>query len=259
MAMSSLKISEKIKTKRKALGLTQEALANLLGVTKAAVSKWENAECYPDITVLPELAQLFHTTIDWLFDYTLFDAQNLVDRLKAAGISFTDGLQPSELREIERTFGFRFPKEIAYFLSLAYPVEPRFFNYRDTSESNLTAFCDFQERIRQSFLFDIKNNSETMHALLRPLRCTYPQSFQDVVMDALDKSPRLIPFYGHRCFFDGMDGMPIISFSQPVDTIMYGSDLVNYFENEFLCPKNFHIGKVSDRIKNTGIWYHLLE
>lgn len=257
--MSSLRMGERIRAKRRERDLTQEELANMLGVTKAAVSKWENEESFPDITMLPEIAQLFHITIDELFDYTLLDTQQLVDRLKASGISFTDGLKQSEIREIERTFGFRFPKEIAYFLSLAYPVEPRFFNYRDMSESNIKTFHDFQKKIKESFLFDIKNNTPTMHALLRPLRWTNPLSFQDDVMNALDKSPRLIPFYANRCFFDGMNGLPIISFSQPVDTIIYGSDLENYFEHEFLCPKSYHIGKVSDRMKDTGLWYYLIE
>ena len=69
--MSNLKIGEKIKAKRRERNLTQEELANILGVTKAAVSKWENAESFPDITMLPQIAQLFHITMDELFDYTL--------------------------------------------------------------------------------------------------------------------------------------------------------------------------------------------
>lgn len=69
--MSSLKIGEKIKAKRRERDLTQEELANILGVSKAAVSKWENSESYPDITLLPQIAQLFHITMDELFDYTL--------------------------------------------------------------------------------------------------------------------------------------------------------------------------------------------
>ena len=56
-----------------------------------------------------------------------------------------------------------------------------------------------------------------------------------------------------------MDGMPIISFHQPIDTIIYGSDLENYLENEFLSPKNFHIAKRPDQIKEMGIWYYLTE
>ncbi|MBQ3099746.1 MAG: helix-turn-helix transcriptional regulator [Clostridia bacterium] len=69
--MSNIKISEKIRSKRRERDLTQEELANILGVTKAAVSKWENEESYPDITMLPKIAQLFHITMDELFGYTL--------------------------------------------------------------------------------------------------------------------------------------------------------------------------------------------
>lgn len=52
---------------RKKLGLTQEALANRLGVTNQAVSKWELGQSCPDITLLPVLADLFGITIDQLF------------------------------------------------------------------------------------------------------------------------------------------------------------------------------------------------
>lgn len=69
--MDMLKISEKIKAKRRERDLTQEELAAMLGVTKAAVSKWETAESYPDITMLPQIAQLFHLSMDELFGYTL--------------------------------------------------------------------------------------------------------------------------------------------------------------------------------------------
>ena len=69
MDMSNLKIGEKIKAKRRERDYTQEELANILGVSKAAVSKWENDESFPDVTMLPQIAQLFHITMDELFDY----------------------------------------------------------------------------------------------------------------------------------------------------------------------------------------------
>ncbi len=69
--MLALKLGEKIRAARKTRNLTQEELAEQLGVTRAAVSKWENAESYPDITILPQIAQLFHMTIDELFGYVL--------------------------------------------------------------------------------------------------------------------------------------------------------------------------------------------
>lgn len=59
-----LNVASFIKQKRKELNLTQAELAAKLGVTKATVSKWELAQSYPDITVLPEIAQLFNCTVD---------------------------------------------------------------------------------------------------------------------------------------------------------------------------------------------------
>lgn len=53
-----MKISQIVKEKRKHLGLTQENIAEYLGVSTPAVSKWENGTTYPDITLLPGLARL---------------------------------------------------------------------------------------------------------------------------------------------------------------------------------------------------------
>lgn len=50
-------------------GITQEELASYLGVSKAAVSKWETETTYPDITLLPQLAAYFDISIDELIGY----------------------------------------------------------------------------------------------------------------------------------------------------------------------------------------------
>ena len=54
---------------RKNSGLSQEELAQKLGVTFQAVSKWENAKAAPDITFLPIMADVFECSIDDLFSY----------------------------------------------------------------------------------------------------------------------------------------------------------------------------------------------
>lgn len=54
---------------RHAKGLTQEALAAQIGVSAAAVSKWETAASYPDITLLPPLARALGLTVDALLDF----------------------------------------------------------------------------------------------------------------------------------------------------------------------------------------------
>ena len=68
--MDNSKIGSFIMNKRKALGLTQQKLADSLHVSSQAVSKWENGTAYPDITLLPELASVLKTTVDALLGYT---------------------------------------------------------------------------------------------------------------------------------------------------------------------------------------------
>lgn len=59
-------LGKRIVAHRKRLGLTQDRLAELLGVTAQAVSKWENDQSCPDITMLPKLAQTFGVSVDEL-------------------------------------------------------------------------------------------------------------------------------------------------------------------------------------------------
>lgn len=68
--MTAIKINEQIAFLRKQKGLTQEELASVLGVTNQAVSKWESAQCCPDIQLLPDIARLFNVSADELIGYT---------------------------------------------------------------------------------------------------------------------------------------------------------------------------------------------
>ena len=59
-------LGSRITQKRKALGFTQEELAEKLSVSAQAVSKWENDLSCPDIALLPTLAKILSTTVDEL-------------------------------------------------------------------------------------------------------------------------------------------------------------------------------------------------
>lgn len=59
-------IAKNLKRLRLGMGWTQEALAARIGVTGQAVSKWERGACYPDITLLPGLANCLGVTVDAL-------------------------------------------------------------------------------------------------------------------------------------------------------------------------------------------------
>ncbi len=59
-------LGKRIIANRKRIGLTQDKLAEKLGVTAQAVSKWENDQSCPDITMLPKLAEIFGISTDAL-------------------------------------------------------------------------------------------------------------------------------------------------------------------------------------------------
>ena len=60
-------LGNKIAELRKEKGMTQEALANALGVSNQAVSKWEANQSCPDIQLLPQIADFFGISVDSLF------------------------------------------------------------------------------------------------------------------------------------------------------------------------------------------------
>lgn len=77
----AMKIGEKIKTLRKARSISQDSLANALGVTFQAVSKWETGITAPDVSLLPPLASFFGVSIDELFDYNVWENERIVDEI----------------------------------------------------------------------------------------------------------------------------------------------------------------------------------
>ena len=64
-----VEIGKNIRELRKRGGRTQEALADALGVTSQAVSRWEAGGSYPDMEIIPSIANYFGITIDELFGY----------------------------------------------------------------------------------------------------------------------------------------------------------------------------------------------
>lgn len=67
--MNEINIARKLISARHVKKITQKELASYIGVSKAAVSKWESGVSFPDITILPQLAAYFNMTIDELIGY----------------------------------------------------------------------------------------------------------------------------------------------------------------------------------------------
>ena len=70
-----MKLHEKITAYRKKCGLSQETLAEKIGVSRQAVSKWETGDALPEITKLKSLADCFGVTVDFLLDENIDEYQ----------------------------------------------------------------------------------------------------------------------------------------------------------------------------------------
>ena len=93
----TIKIGEKIKLLRKQKDISQEVLAQYLGVSFQAVSKWENETTMPDITMIPVLASFFGVSTDELFDFNLLEIEKNVERICTEAFQYrTSDLKKSE-------------------------------------------------------------------------------------------------------------------------------------------------------------------
>lgn len=68
MTLYDITIAERIKSYRKENKLTQKEFGKLIGVSAQAVYKWEQSVCFPDITILPNLARVLGCTVDDFFE-----------------------------------------------------------------------------------------------------------------------------------------------------------------------------------------------
>ncbi|MDR1465488.1 MAG: helix-turn-helix domain-containing protein [Oscillospiraceae bacterium] len=62
----TIQIGAKLHSLRKKADVTQDRLAEYLGVTAQAISRWEGEKCYPDIEILPAIADFFNISLDEL-------------------------------------------------------------------------------------------------------------------------------------------------------------------------------------------------
>ncbi|MBR4971683.1 MAG: helix-turn-helix transcriptional regulator [Oscillospiraceae bacterium] len=74
----NIKLGEKIRALRKAKNISQEVLAQYLGVSFQAVSKWENGDTMPDVTMIPAIAIFFDVSTDELFDFNRLETEQKI-------------------------------------------------------------------------------------------------------------------------------------------------------------------------------------
>ncbi len=94
-----IRLGEKIKSLRKQKNISQEVFAGYLGVSFQAVSKWENGNTMPDVTMIPAIASFFGVSTDELFDFKLYEIERNVREIvtEHRKYFYTDKLKAEEI------------------------------------------------------------------------------------------------------------------------------------------------------------------
>ena len=125
-----MNIGQKIKELRQENNLTQEELAEELGVSFQAISRWENSTTYPDITMLPIIASMFNVTIDYLLDMDSYKTKEEIDKtLEQVDILFNEGktkerevILENALKKFPNNWDIKYRLMGVYFtISITYP------------------------------------------------------------------------------------------------------------------------------------------
>ena len=119
------KIGEKIKALRKKANITQEKLAGYLGITFQSVSRWESGICYPDLEILPAVANYFNVTTDELLGVDIMNKQEKIDKIfEQVCENSSKGLIDENI-EILRTAVNEFPNDFGLLSNLAFCLGKR--------------------------------------------------------------------------------------------------------------------------------------
>lgn len=123
-----MQIGQKIRKLRKDKGITQEHLARFLGVSYQAVSKWENNIAFPDISIIPALADYFQVSIDELFGYKKERNREDIEKICEAAYPFREK-DPATARKILENGLKKYPGNYVLAYHLLYVM-----NYRENPD-----------------------------------------------------------------------------------------------------------------------------
>lgn len=106
-----LKVGEKLKELRYRHGVTQERLAEVLGVTAQSVSRWELGICYPDLELLPAIANYFRVTLDELMGMSRIRSEEMRSGIFTEALGFERQKRWDEAIDVLRNALKTFPSD----------------------------------------------------------------------------------------------------------------------------------------------------
>ena len=175
--------------------------------------------------------------------------------LESAGIVFSSGLTDEEIKSTELKYNFIFPPDLREFLFYALPISQGWVDWRNGDEKVIQGRLNWPY---EGICFDIEHNNFWMNDWGE--KPTVLEDCFAVAKKNIDSAPKLIPICSHRYIPDSpnLAGNPIFSVYQ-TDIIYYGSNLDNYFENEFsyYFKTSEHI--ISGPIRKIELWSNIVD
>ncbi len=141
-----LKLGENIKRLRLLGDLTQEQLAEVLGVSPQAVSRWENSSAYPDITLLPALANYFSVSTDELLGVDVTEQRKEIEQIMRQNDALHTQGKIEESVELLREKIRLYPKSADLACQLAHSLYQRICGSRLKPEKELNEIISLCER-----------------------------------------------------------------------------------------------------------------
>ncbi len=114
-----LYLSENLKKYRLMKNLTQEDVAEYLGITSQSVSRWERGECYPEITFLLALANIFETSVDLLIGMDSIRAEETIYNIHKTASDYQRSGDYAAAEKVYRKALVIYPNKAGMLLGLA--------------------------------------------------------------------------------------------------------------------------------------------
>lgn len=179
----NIKIGEKIKQLRQRDGRKQEDLANALGVSPQAISRWEVNGGYPDMEILPAIANYFHVSIDELFGYSKDREEKLKTILDKAEKALNEQGDMTECVEMLRAAAEEFPSEPQVLIKLGYALSMH--GWKKYGARSYTT--DGSDYAHEDTDYNSKNEfwQEEVKVFEKVLTMDIPSEDRDVIIDMM--------------------------------------------------------------------------
>jgi transcriptional regulator with XRE-family HTH domain len=178
----NIAIGEIISKIRKEKTLTQEQLSEVFGVSVAAVSKWETGIAYPDIELLPKIADFFDISVDRLLGYDMNKTKMSIDEhLKKADDLFFEERKEKEAIAYLGNLAYKYPNNVKILVKYA---QTKFYAVHGTprNENHRKLFKEAED-----ILLSINTNGLSRHEYDSVMNVLYLLYLWDKKFDKAEK------------------------------------------------------------------------